>query len=424
MVLVEIVEKIRQAAEEDTAKTITEEGWLASAKDQNFGAFFARDALNCSKFRLYTFERYPTRYELLAPVQSSLRTMARHQGRACDPRRDEEFGKILHELRYYDTPKNTEWLGELQLGGWPVDKEGLKYFGSADSTSLFVSVSCEYFLLTDDFQFFQELDLHIRNALHWMGNHVDALGDGYIRFAAKNRNALLNQGWKDSFDSIEIAPNRRPKEPIALVEIQGYAYEAYLKAAEAYRRIGDFEFAKELYQKAGTLKTRFNHDFWMEDEGFFAYALEGNNNQVREITSNVGHLLLTGIIEDEKIPVVVRRLMQPDIFTQWGIRTLSLNSPLFSDREPSAYHRGGSVWPHDNAIAYLGFKKTGFYREAGLVRDAVLLAGYTLFVKYGSTDDELYMVERSGKLRPYETAQHPQSWVGEAHKMWTDPLEV
>ena len=183
-----------------------------------------------------------------------------------------------------------------------------------------------------------------------MGQYGDICGDGYIRFQAKNRNALINQGWMDSYDSIEISPGKRPSEPIALVEVQGYAYQSYITAAKLYQKAGDFEYSKHLYQKAGILKQRFNTEFWMEDERFFAQALSGDNRQVRDIVSNVGHLLATGIVDDEKIPAVVDRLMQPDMLSPWGPRTRSLDSPNFADIEPAAYHKGGTVWPHDGAI--------------------------------------------------------------------------
>ena len=424
MISVEVAGTIHQAAEEDAVKTITEEGWLASAKDQNFGTFFSRDALNCSKFRLYTFEKHPSRHELLVPIRSSLKTIAYNLGKEYNPLRDEEPGRPPHELRRYDSPKNTERLNELGAIGWPVGEEGMWYGGASDVAPLFVEVTCNYFLLTDDRQFFEELDPYIRKALWWIENHSASRGDGYIRYSAQNRNALLNQMWKDSFDAIEISPGKRPKEPIAVVEIQGYTYDAYVKAAEAYRRMGNIEFAKQLYQRAGILKNNFNRDFWMEDEGFYAFALDGDNNRVKEITSNVGHLLMSGIIDEAKEPIVVDRIMRPDIFTNWGLRPLSAKSTHFSDIEPFAYHRGGGIWPHDNGIIYMGLKKAGYVKEAGFVRDAVLNAQYGLFVRYGLINDELYMVDRNGNLRPYETSQHPQSWVTEANKMWTDPLEV
>ena len=210
------------------------------------------------------------------------------------------------------------------------------------------------------------------------------------------------------------------KEPIALVEVQGYTYAAYMAAAEAFKNCGEKEFTQHLLEKAGDLKKSFNRDFWMTEEGFFAYALDADNNQEREITSNIGHLLVTGIIADDKLPKVVSRLMQPDMLTKYGIRTLSLYSANFSDREPSAYHNGGGIWPHDNALIYLGLIKSGFHKEAQIVRDAVLEAQYELLRKYGLHDLEVYMVDRNGRLRPYRTAQQPQGWASEGNMLLTE----
>lgn len=422
----EVLGKLHQIAVEDIETNTKEEGYIASAENQDFGEFFGRDAVLTSKFKLFLFEQKPYKVELLLPVRSTLRTMALHQGTVVNNWRDEEPGKTLHELRYRLIPNNQKRLEELKQTGWPVEVEeesgnlSMRYYGSVDSTPLFVDVASQYFTLTGDSEFFKWIDPHMRKALEWIENYGDMCGDGYVRFRAKNRFALLNQGWMDSGDSLEIAPNKRPREPIALVEVQGYTYSALVNAAEAYRSVGEFDYAKHLYQRAGLLKKRFNEEFWMENEGFFAYALDGDNNQVQEIRSNVGHVLMSGIIDEEKIPKVVNRIMQSDMFTLYGIRTLSFYSPNFSDQEPSAYHNGGGVWGHDNGIIYMGLSKTGYLTEAEKVGEAIVRANWLLYTNYGLRDSELHMVTKKGRLRPYKTAQHPQTWAGATNEVVTE----
>ena len=428
MAAVEMIEQVNNWATLDLEKTIRPEGYYASALDQNFGVHFGRDAAITSTFTLDIYEKHPERKELLLPVKNSLTTMALYQGQEIVDSRDEEPGKIRHEIRIEDAlidipeayKKNQEILDRLYVQGWAVEGEKGKriflYCGSVDATLLFVSVASRYLLLTEDKEFFQFLDPHLRRAIAWMEQYGDIYGDGYIRFQAKNRNALINQGWMDSYDSIEISPGKRPREPIALVEVQGYAYQSYVTAAKLYQKAGDFEYSKHLYQKAGILKQRFNTEFWMEDERFFAQALSGDNRQVRDIVSNVGHLLATGIVDDEKTPAVVNRLMQPDMLSPWGPRTRSLDSPNFADIEPAAYHKGGTVWPHDGAMIARGMRKLGYEKEATIVEERLLLAGMKLQQDHDITSEEVFIVDRNNQLRPYATAQKPQSWAAAAFK--------
>lgn len=431
-VAVEVRDQINGWATRDLDTVISEvEGIWASAPDQKFGVSFARDAAIASEFSLDIYEKLPEKVELLPPVKNSLITMALYQGKVVDNRRDEQPGRVHHEKRTEEAlveipeayRKNQEILDELQANNWPVDgergKRTMQYYGSIDATPLFVSTASRYLLLTDDKEFFDFLNPYVRKAIFWMEQYGDIYGDGYIRFSAKNRNALLNQGWMDSFDSIEIAPEKRPKEPIALVEVQGYAYQAYITAAELYRRVGDIEYAKYLYQKAGFLKERFNQEFWMADKRFFAQALSGDNEQVRDIVSNVGHLLVTGIVDEGKIPSVVNRLTQPDMLTPWGIRTRSLYSQNFSDVEPAAYHRGGTVWAHDNEMIARGLRKTGYEKEASMVEDRLLSAEIILGRIFNITSEELFIVDRNNQLRPYQDAQKPQGWAAAAYKAIT-----
>jgi len=423
MIAAETVEVIRATAEEDKYKVEDSQGCFRASggPETDFDAIFGRDGLISIKSRLHSARRSPDQLELFNPVRKTLLTLALFQGKEINPARDEEPGKIPHELRFPDSEKNIEILERMKGEGWPVVKD-LHYFGSVDSTPLFVDATCEYFLETEDLEFFRKLEPNVRAAICHMEEFGDMLGDGYIRFSARNRNALLNQGWMDSFDSLEIEPGVRPKEPIALVEVQAYAYSAYVNAGEAYRRIGDYGLSKELFQKAGLIKSRFNDDFWMEDEQYFACALDVDNKQVREIRSNPGHAILTGIIGHEKLPKIVDRLMQPDMFTPHGIRTLSRLSKFFSYTPPKGYHNG-SIWPHDNGFIYLGLKKMGFLKEAIAVRDALLSAQHSLLRDFNIRNPELYTADFDDNLLPYDTAQHPQTWVREINAIWTNPRE-
>ncbi len=456
MVSPEVIERISTTAQISCLGVVNEQGYRASGETQAFSGFFPRDACLSSEERFFRLSRqnlppqilrefpvviHPDRYKkpaeftdeereaivnTLLPVRNSLETMARLQGKLIDAERDEEPGKILHELRSWDfdgqtlaDTANNSVLEKLASNKWPVDKDGVRYYGSIDSTPLFVMTACEYLRLTEDVDLLFDLDPHIRAAIEWMDAYGNIKGDGYIRYQAKNRNALINQGWKDSGNSINYPEDdEKVKEPIALVEVQGYQYLALMRAAKLYEHL-DLEYAKKLNEKAIRLKASFNNDFWMEDEKFFAQALDGENTQIKDITSNVGHLLMTGIIDDNKVPHVVNRLMQPDMLTGYGIRTLSSESPNYTENDPESYHTG-SIWPHDNCIIALGLIKLGYLDEANIVRDRILEAEMQLLTKYGAKQSELFIVDKNGNLRPYKHAQQPQTWVMEADNVFTD----
>ncbi len=426
MIAVEIAQAIGLIAQEDLHLLISERKghFLASAENQDFGEFFARDALIASMLRFFIYERQRYKTGLLPPIKSSLRTIALYQGTTVDDWRDEEPGKTLHELRYEPVEKNQERLELLRKAGWPVEGSRgnmfMRYYGSVDSTPLFVWAGCKYIALDTQTgaDFFQEIDPNLREAIDWIKTYGDKDGDLFIEFEAKNRNALIWQGWKDSGDSIKTAEGLKPKEPIALVEVQGYQYAALVNASQLYKDI-DPEYADMLARRAAALKEKFNKDFWMEEEGFFAYALDGDKNQIKDITSNVGHLLITGIIDEDKKDRVVKRLMQPDMLTRFGIRTLSSESPNFILKEPFAYHNS-SIWPHDNAIIYIGLIENGYYKEAEIVGEGVLSAEYYLFKTYGIRNPELYNVSLDGKILVYRGAQQPQTWPREATGVFTE----
>ena len=411
-----IARKLNGHAKEDLKKVISLEGLRAASIEEKFGVFFGRDSILASIALLETYRIRPLRKEILVPVKNSLITMAKTQGKTVNHRREEEPGKIVHEIRHENIHANQKRLIDLKNTGWPVEvgKNGIlsmQYYGSVDSTPLFVVLACDYINLTRDFEFGSWLRPYIKRCITWMEKYGDSDGDGLLEFSAKNRLAILNQGWQDSGNSIESSPGRRPKEPIALVEVQGYAYRAYLEAAHLFRRGGDYEYAKHLYQRAGTLKTKFNRDFWMNDLQFFAHALDGDKNHVKDIKSNVGHLLWSGIVEDSKKTTVVDRLMQPDMLTPYGIRTLSSKSFNYSDEEPWAYHNG-SIWPHDNYIIISGLKKAGFQKESEIVRNCLFM-GLSKLNKMNDSNKnlELYLVNRDNKIREYSDSCKPQAWT-------------
>ena len=428
----EILDLIHDHAANDLAKvTSPENGHLGSALEEDFGCLFGRDGAISTILDVYLLKNFNViqisrpesdtsslEYELLQHSKNTIRTLARSQGKFFDPWRDEEPGKIVHELREENgIPKNMAKLAELKAAGWPVD-HGLRYYGSVDSTPLFIVAACEYIFRTGDLQFAEEIDENIRRAIDWIRYYGDKDGDLFIEFEAQNSNALKNQGWMDSGDSIKDENGLRPEGPHALVEVQGYQYMALKLASKLYKDKGG-DYALELDQRAEALKVKFNREYWMKDEGFFAYDLDGEKRQLKDIRSNVGHLLMTGIIDEGRVPLVVKRLMQPDMFVEdGGIRTLSSESPNFSDTAPTGYHNG-SIWPHDNAMIYLGLLECGYSEEAGRVKDAVLTAQKNFGDKYGEYDMELYTADKNGVLKLYETAQHPQGWVVNANLLWT-----
>ncbi len=323
-----------------------------------------------------------------------LKLLARWQGKKTDHWRDEEPGKILHEWRQNEMTAT----GELPFS---------PYYGSIDSTPLFLLLAGEYYAWSADLAFLRELEPSLRAALRWVDTFGDADGDSYVEYEARSAQGLLNQGWKDSPEGIINADGTPTKPPIALVEVQGYVYAAKKKLAPVFAALGDESMAQRLAREATQLKRRFNRDFWLEEERFFALALDGDKQQAAAITSNPGQALWAGIAQRRLAAPVVKVLMRNDMFSGWGIRTLSARSSRFS---PLGYHLG-AVWPHDNSIIAFGFKKYGFEDEANEVATALFDAARS-FAYYRLP--ELY----AGSARsthytpvPYPVACRPQAWA-------------
>lgn len=290
-------------------------------------------------------------------AQGALRILAKYQGKKVNLVRAEEPGKIPHEIR----------SGELATLGEVPHR---LYYGTVDATILFLILLSEYYRWTGDESLVKELTANALAALDWMEKYGDLDGDGYVEYSQKISNGLVNQGWKDSGDAIRFFDGTLAQPPIALCEVQGYAYDAKLRMAELMPILGQPERAEELIEKAEVLKKKFNEDFWMEKEGFFAEALDRDKRKVDSITSNPGHALWSGIVDKAKAVRVAKRLLESDMFSGWGIRTLSSKSAGYN---PLSYHNG-SVWPHDNSLIAAGLARYGFVKEASRVIEGLIQA--------------------------------------------------
>ena len=327
-------------------------------------------------------------------ARDALLFLARHQAQADDPLRDAEPGKILHELR----------VGELARAGYiPFNP----YYGTADATPLFLMLAGAYYRWTADLETMVQLRPAFDAALKWIDEHGDADGDGFVEYLRRSPGGLVNQGWKDSAGAVVHADGSRAEGPIALVEVQGYVYLAKERIAEVYEALGAGDRARALRWEAAGLKGAFNSAFWMPEEQSFALALDGDKRQVKSVTSNPGHSLYCAIADAEKGTAVAERLMAPDMFSGWGIRTLSTQSPAYN---PVSYHNG-SVWPHDNAIIAAGLKRYGF-------KDATQSIATALFEAATESPDsrlpELYCgFERRAHVPfvAYPVACRPQAWA-------------
>jgi glycogen debranching enzyme len=316
------------------------------------------------------------------------------QAKGEDDYRDAEPGKILHEIRYGE-------LAHFKL------IPHTPYYGTADATPLYLITLHAAWRATGDQTL---LERHLETAercLAWIDNYGDRDGDGFQEYQTRSPVGYENMGWKDSGDSVVYPDGSLVKGPKALCELQGYVYDAWLRMSEVFDELGKPGRARELRTKAAVLFARFNEAFWDEELGFYAFALDGEKKKVLTVASNPGHCLWSGIVPPERAAKVVTRLMAPDMWSGWGIRTLSALHPAFN---PYNYQTG-SVWPHDNAIIALGFKRYGFATEAArIARDISDAASHFLFNQL----PELYTtIERDDTSFPvqYLGANIPQAWA-------------
>jgi glycogen debranching enzyme len=351
-----------------------------------FLAVFGRDSL------ITSYQALPFVPQLAA---GTLQVLARRQATQRDDFRDAEPGKILHELRF----------GELTYFG---DSPHSPYYGSADSTPLFLILLDEYERWSGDTDLVVELEPQARAALDWLENYGDLDGDGYLEYQRRNLDSgLENQCWKDSEDSIVYPDGALASLPRATCELQGYAYDARLRTARLAREVWhDDATADRLEHDAADLKARFNSDFWVTDEDFFALALDGDKHQVPTLTSNMGHLLWSGIVDDSKVDAVVGHIMGDRLFSGWGVRTLATGQAAYN---PLSYH-DGTVWPHDNGLIAAGLARYGRREEAGRIAMAMFEAA----AYFDHRLPEVFAgYPRSLTTFPvqYPTACSPQAWA-------------
>jgi len=365
-------------------------GLLPTAGIPWFSVPFGRDSL---------ITAYQTLMLNPAIARGTLRFLAEHQGREVNDWRDEEPGKILHEIR----------MGELAASG---EVPFGPYYGSVDATPLFLIVLGELVRWTGDWEFATRLRPNVEAALTWIDRYGDLDGDGYVEYRSRSARGIRNQGWKDSFDAVCYRDGRLVEPPVALCEVQGYVYAAKQAAAGLFEHWGELDRAAALRAEAEALRERFERDFWLEDEGYYAQALDAHKQPVPAVTSNVGHLLWCGLIAPERAARVVQRLLADDLLCGWGLRTLSSREPTFN---PMSYHNG-SVWPHDNALIVAGLRRYGFADAAEMVAVQVIEAGLR-FPQYrmpelycGFTRDRHY----HSLPADYPVSCRPQAWAAGA----------
>jgi len=328
-------------------------------------------------------------------ARGGLHLLGALQGTEVDDFRDEEPGKILHEIR----------SGELTVLG---EEPYSPYYGTVDATPLWLVLMSEYWRFTDDGGFVRQRWDRVRAALDWIDRYGDLDGDGYVEYRTRSPRGLGNQGWKDSWDGIQHADGRIPVLPIALAEVQGYVYDAKLRVAElAERLMGDEALATRLRGEARALADRFDRDFWSEERGgYYVVGLDGDKRPIDSMTSNMGHLLWSGIVPEDRAARVVRQLMSPDLFSGWGIRTLSRRDAGFN---PIGYHTG-TVWPHDNALIALGLARYGFREEAN--RIALCMLEASSFTEFRLPEVFAGFDRSVARFPvPYPTASSPQAWA-------------
>jgi glycogen debranching enzyme len=350
-----------------------------------FMTMFGRDSIFTS------LQALPFAPDLAA---GTLRALGEWQGSSLDDFRDEDPGRILHEMRY----------GEMTAF---EERPHSPYYGCADATPLFVVLLDEYERWTGDRKLVRELEYEARAALDWVDDYADLLGNGYLSYKRRNeKTGLENQCWKDSWDSISFRDGTLPGFPRATCELQGYGYDAKVRGARLARLVWkDEALADRLEQEAADLKRRFNRDFWIEDGEYFALALDEDGRQVDTLASNNGHLLWSGIVDKSKAKAVARHLLGRRLFSGWGVRTLAEGEGRYN---PIGYHVG-TVWPFDNSFIAWGLRRYGFKQEAARVAAGILDAAEFF---EGRLPEAFGGYERSLTKYPvqYPTACSPQAW--------------
>jgi glycogen debranching enzyme len=369
-------------------RTPTPPGDIVAAGIPWFVAPFGRDALmTCHQTLMLNPEL----------TQTTLKVLAAYQADEVDEWRDAEPGKILHELR------QGELAGAHIIPHTP-------YYGSIDSTPLWLLLFGTYYRWTGDLDFCRELLPNAERALAWVDQYGDRDGDGFLEYQRSSPRGLANQGWKDSHNSVVHPDGRLAEPPIALSEVQAYVYLAKWRVAEVYDALGQPHRGAALRREAAELKARFNERFWVEEEEYFAMALDGAKRQVTTVTSNPAHGLYCDIVDPDKAGAMARRLLAPDMFSGWGIRTMSKSALAYN---PMSYHNG-SIWPHDNSFIGAGLKRYGHSKATNRVATAMF--DMAVNVDYMRLPELFCGFTRRAPNRPvaYPVACAPQAWAAGA----------
>ncbi|MFI5009136.1 MAG: glycogen debranching N-terminal domain-containing protein, partial [Solirubrobacterales bacterium] len=351
-----------------------------------FMALFGRDSL------ITSFQALPYLPGLAA---TTLRVLAARQAKAREDFHEQEPGKILHELRF----------GELTARG---ERPHSPYFGTADATPLFLILLDEYHRWSGDAELVRALEPNARAALAWIDDSGDADGDGYIEYACRNpATGLVNQCWKDSWDAIQFADGTLARGPIATCEIQGYVYDARRRSARLAREVwGDEALAARLEHQASDLRERFRRDFWMPERGCHALALDGEKRQIDSLTSNIGHLLWSGLLDAGEAATTAELLLGEQLYSGWGVRTLGAHEAGYN---PLGYHTG-TVWPHENSLIASGLFRYGHRDAASTIASAML--GAAPFFEHRLPEVFAgYPASMTTVPVAFPTASRPQAWA-------------